>query len=67
MNRVPREETVLYHHRDLYELKLDNFIQDEFVFENDGDKFDLGPSDNEDSDTFAEQKVRISSKHPALC
>jgi len=37
---VPREETVLYHHRDLYEIKLQDFIDKQFVFQPDN-KFDL--------------------------
>ena len=41
----------------MYELKLDNFIQEEFVFENDGDKFDLGQGEAHNSDFSTENMV----------
>ena len=38
---VPRDETVMYHHRDLYERKLEEFIEQEFTFDQDSNKIDL--------------------------
>ena len=38
--------------RDLYELKLDNFIQKEFVFEDDTNKFDLGGIDDQEEEVI---------------
>ena len=40
-------------------MKLDNFIQEEFVFENDGDKFDLGQGEAHNSESSTENMVLI--------